>query len=328
MSSQSTETSSLKHRSSFDLYSTNGEGDPFGAAADLVVGWLLQKEEHWDGSPIVADYERHGANPLFWNYAMPEGYQGGDYADDQWPALACASTTDDEGEVNAWVVEYDEPDTEHADRRWHTTIALERTQDDGCRVSTEVVCRRVEESDDPLPDIMAAPALIRSVLDLPWYVGKQGTTQLRTVPHKLSVQTFEYFVASLTDHERTVPLVLFCTGFNGKVPEHAKQLARRAIATANVYILDWSNDELRTKVQELFQRGTNAGEYACPRSSCRVYMPGIDLTDHNGSINHPSFNREALEAQRPSEFANTLAKGFAPAEPVLSIAALKERTAC
>lgn len=314
---------SLKHRSSFELYSTNEKGDPLGEAANLVVGWFLQKEERWDGSPIVADYKAHGANPLFWNYAMPEDYAGGPYEDDRWPAIACASETNDEGQIAWWVVEYDEPDANHDNRRWHSTVALERIENNGCRVSIEVTCRQPKNASEPMPDIMAAPALVRSILDLPWYVGKIGTTQLRTVPHKLSVQTFDYFASSLVDPERTVPLVLFCTGFSGSVPEHAKQLARRAIGTANVYILDWSNEELRAKEQALFARGTNAGEYACPRSSCRIYMPGINLEDHNGSLAHPSYNREALDKLRASEFANTVARSFVPEQPVPTIASMR-----
>jgi hypothetical protein len=39
-----------------------------------------------------------------------------------------------------------------------------------------------------------------------------------------------------------------------------------------------------------------------------VYFPGVDLANHNGSLPHTSYNREALDAVRPSEFADALAR--------------------
>ncbi len=312
---------SLRHRSCFDLYSVREEGDPFKAAADLVMDWLLQKEDQFEGSPIVEDLERRPF-PRAWDYAMPEDYRGGDYDEDRWPALACASRVDDEGDVDAWVLEYDEPDAGHDDRRWHTVVCLERGEGESCHISLQSAVRLLDPSAGPMPETVSAPSIVRSIIDLPWYVAKAGTTQLQTVPNKLSVQTFEHFTAALLDPGRKIPLVLFSTGYDGKIPEQAKQLARRAIGTANVYVLDWSNEELREKLLALFERGASAGEYACPRSSCRMYLPGIDLSNPNRSMSHESWNREAMEALRPSQFAERLARRFMPSEPTPTIVSL------
>ena len=312
----------LKHRSAFDLYAIKDDGDPFVAAANLVIGWVIEKELAYGSSPVADDLQRKPF-PTAWNYCMPEDYRGGDYDEDRWPALACVSWKNDEGDLTRWIVEYDEPDASHDDRRWHTTVCLERAENEACRVQIESVCRPMYEDCEPLPETIAAPALVRNLIDLPWYVAKAGSTQLQTVPNKLSPQTFDHFKTALTNAERACPLVLFCTGYDGKIPEAAKQLARRALGTANVYVLDFSNDQLREKVQTLFERGTAAGEYNCPRNSCRMYLPGVDLTDHNKSMSHESWNREALQAQHPSKFAEHLARRFIPSTPVPTIASVE-----
>ena len=313
----------LKHRSSFDLYSVEGDRDPFMTAAEMVVDWVVQKESQYNGSPIVEDLGEQEAFPLAWNYGMPEDYYGGDYDDDRWPALATASVSDEEGQVVKWVVEYDEPDNNHDDRRWHTVICLERVpQTQACRISLESMCRPVGKG-EPLPDTVAAPALVRDFIELPWFVAKAGTVQLQKAPNKLTQSTFEHFKNDLLDPGRTIPLVLFCTGYDSKIPEHAKQLARRALATANVYIVDWADEGLRTMVQNLFERGTAAGEYNCPKSSARMYMPGVDLTDPHKSRAHESWNRDALAAVHPSRFAEHLARRFIPTKPVTDIAELQ-----
>lgn len=315
----------LKHRAIFDLYAIKEDGDPFMAAAEQVVDWFVEKERRYDGSPIAEDFERGGAFPRALDYYMPEDYRGGDYDADQWPALACASEHDERGILSAWIVEYDEPDAGHDDRRWHTTVRLERVLETGaCRVAMQTTCRPLGEPTEPLPTTIAAPALLRTIIALPWFVAKVGPTQLQTVPNKLTVQTFDHFASALTDTERCIPLVLFCTGYDGKIPEQAKQLARRALGTANVYVLDWSNEPLRAKVEALFERGTAADQYACPRSSCRMYMPGVDLTNPGASMSHESWNREALQELRPSQFAERLARRFIPSEVVWGIAGAPE----
>lgn len=319
----------LKHRSFFDLYSVKEDGDPFMAAARLVMDWVLQKESQYDTSPVVDDLAQRPF-PHAFGYAMPEGYAGGDYNDDRWPALACEGLRDEDGRWVRWVLEYDEPDAGHDDRRWHTTVSLTRGEagdNEACHIGVQSMCRPLPGCEGPLPDTVATPALVRSLIDLPWYVAKAGTTQLQTVPNKLSAQTFEHFAAALTDPGRKVPLVLFCTGLDGKVPEQAKQLARRGLGTVNVYIVDWSRPELREKVETLFARSTAADEYACPKSSARMYLPGVDLTNPNASRSHESWNRGALASLHPSVFAERLARRFLPNDPVPTIASLYEQPA-
>lgn len=318
-------TSVIKHRSEFDLYSIKEDGDPFSVAAALVVEWLVQKESMYGGSPIEQDLGGVRPFPAAWDYAMPSDYAGGDFDRDEWPALACVSRKDEQGRVTSWVAEYDEPDSSHAGRRWHTTVSLTRDAGEGgtaCRVGIQSVCRRSGGLGEPLPQTVASPSLVRMMVDLPWYVAKVGATQLQTVPNKLSTQTFEHFSNALTDKGRTLPLVLFCTGYSGKIPEQAKQLARRALGTVNVYVVDWSNQDLRDQVEKLFERGTAANQYACPRGSARMYLPGIDLTDPNRSRTHQSWDHAALEAQRPSQFAESLARRFVPDTPTRSISDL------
>ena len=311
----------LRHRCIFDLHALDEEASPLAAVADLVVDWFVKKELQYEGSPVVEDFSREEPFPLAFDYRIPEDYEGGDYEDDKWPAIACLAERAPGGEISRWAVEYDEPDVHAEDRRWHTNICLSRTEEDACRVAIQTVCRTRDDEDD-LPETIAAPSLVRTILELPGFVAKRGTTKLETAPVKLTTETFPSFAEALVDPGRLAPLVLFCTGYDGKVPEQAKQLARRAIGLANVYMVDWSNEPLREMELALFERGTSAGEYACPRSSCRMYLPGVDLSDPHRSMSHESWNRDAIEAVQPSRFAESIARRFLPSEVVPGVADL------
>ena len=315
--------SRLRHRSSFEMHRADGSGrDALQAVATVVVEWVLQKEASFNGSPVVEAVEEEGMFPLMWEFSTPGGYMGGDFDEDRWPALATDVRRDGAGEVACWVLEYDEPDANREMRRWHTTVCVERISADACRVSAQSMCRTYDEGDE-LPETIATPSFVRSVAELAGFTAKVGPTPLAIVPVKLRCETFGQFSSALTDPARTLPLVLFSTGYDGKIPEQAKQLARRALGTANVYILDWSDEPLRDMLLELFARDTPAGQYACPRSSCRIYQPGIDLTNPNRSMSHESFTREVMAAQVPSKFAEGLAKRFISTEVVADIASLE-----
>ncbi len=310
----------LRYRATFDVTSTNGEGDPFMAVAELVLNWVLDKEAEYAGSPVIDAFdEAKGLFPLAWNFHAPEAYRGGVYDADRWPALACEAAQDDEGNISQWVFEYDESDTSREGRRWHITIFLERQEGGSCRVRTQSSCRMSDPEAEP-PDIpAAAPALIHRIFDMPWYAAKVGKTLLRTVPNKITVQSFEEFKQTLVDPERTLPIMLFCTGYDGTIPEVAKQVAHRAMGLCNTYVLDWSNDELREAELALFEKGMPSGEYACPKSSARLYLPGVDLTNHNASMQHKSWSRSDLLALRPSQFADRLTRRLLPAEAIPGI---------
>lgn len=316
--------SRLRHRSTFVMQRNEGSmRDPLSSVANLVLDWVQQKEGLYSGSPVLDDIEENGLFPQMWEYAMPGNYAGGEYNDDRWPALATACARNDADIVTAWALEYDEPDSSREERRWHTTVCLERIDDDSCTVSIESVCRSLDPQDTDLPETISAPSFVKGVLELAGFVAKKGTTPLAVTPIKLRTHTFERFKASLLDPGREVPLVLFSTGYDGKIPEQSKQLARRALGTANVYVLDYSDEPLRNMLLKLFERDTPAGEYACPRSSCRMYLPGIDITNPHRSMSHESFNREAMSSMLPSRFAEGLARRFIPSAPVKGIGDIK-----
>lgn len=316
---------SLRHRSTFDLHPLDEDGDAFLSAADVVVDWIVQKERRYGSSPVADDLGEGEAFPRAWEYSAPDHYRGGDFDEDRWPALASEAEHDDEGRVTRWILEYDEPDANHDDRRWHTVVCLQRvegsegTERGVCRISVQSACRLLGRKGE-LPETIATPSLVRTLIALPGFEARVGTIALQTAPVKLDAESFERFAADLVDQKRKLPLVLFCTGYDGKIPEQAKQLARRSLGTANVYVLDWSNEGLRDGVQKLFERGTSAGEYACPKNSCRMYLPHLDLSNPNRSMSHKSWNRGEMQAVLPSKFAESLARRFLPSMPVPTIA--------
>ena len=150
----------LRHRSSFELKRTEGSlRDPLASAAASVCEWVLSKESMYNGSPVIDDVEDRGMFPMMWEYAMPEDYRGGEYDEDRWPALATACVRDADGAIEAWVLEYDEPDANREERRWHTTVCLERIDSETCRVSISPCAARLMRKTPSCPIPSRLPRL-------------------------------------------------------------------------------------------------------------------------------------------------------------------------
>lgn len=286
----------LKHRSCFDLHAA-GEGiDPLGEVAEQVVGWFLGKEERWENSPAIADCEREGANPLFWNYTMPEGYAGG-RAPDFWPALSTRSTFDEEGDIASWTVEYDEPDATYEGRRWHTATNVSRLEDGGCRITTEASCYLTEGAIEELAPSMATPPFVRNILGLESCTASLNGLRIYPTAQRLSDDNVDDFLAQAANPNRAVPLVLFSTDARYGAAEYAKQLIRRCMGTANVYILDRSNLPLSHRVEELLGSQVEMGIPAV----CHVLVGGKQAE---------AFGRADFASASPSECAYLLAREF------------------
>lgn len=302
----------VKHRSCFEIHPLSDEIDTLGAVADLVVGWFLNKESRWEGSPAIADCEAQGG-PVFWDYSMPEEYAGG-LQDDFWPALATASLADETGDITAWVMEYDEPDATYEGRRWHTLVSLERLADDSCRVGIESVCRSMEGDTEGVAPSLAALPFSRDLLELDGCATRVGATVLEPTVCRLTPETFGDFVAQVADPERAVPYVLFCTNREFGTAEYAKQLSRRAIAVSNVYLLNHEDQEL-WELAVPFLSGD--GDPVTPEDvPCRIYLPGGEVTDPD-----PALFRE----YRPSSLANRIGRAFVFAGEIPTVASVRAR---
>ena len=300
----------VKHRSCFELHPTSGEVDTLGAVADLVVGWFLNKESRWDGSPAIADCEAQGG-PVFWDYSMPEDYAGG-LQDDFWPALATASRSDESGDITAWVMEYDEPDATYEGRRWHTLVSLERLGDDSCRVGIESVCRSMDGDPEGVAPSLAALPFSRDLLELDGCVARVGATVLEPTVCRLTTEDFGDFVAQVTNPERTLPYVLFCTNRDFGTAEYAKQLARRAIAVANVYILNHEDADLWERAVPFL---SSEGEPVTPEEvPCRIYLPGGETEDPD---------RILFREYRPSSLANRMGRAFVYTGEIPTVACVR-----
>lgn len=300
----------VKHRSCFEIHPTSDEVDTLGSVADIVVGWFLNKESRWEGSPAIADLEAHGG-PVFWDYSMPEDYAGG-LQDDFWPALATASQADEEGDITAWVMEYDEPDATYEGRRWHTLVSLQRLDDDGCRVGVESVCRSMEGDPDGVAASLAALPFSRDLVELEGCVAQVGTTRIEPGMHRLTAENFGDFVAQVADPERALPYVLFCTNRDFGTAEYAKQLARRTIAMANVYILNHEDTELWEVAAPFLSTGETP--ITPEEVPCRIYLP-------NGEVTEP--DRNLFREYRPSSLANRMGRAFVYDGEIPTVASLR-----
>lgn len=297
----------VKHRSSFEIHPLSSEVDTLGEAANLVVGWLLNKESRWDGSPAMADFEAQGG-PVFWDYSMPEDYAGG-LQDDFWPALATASTADESGDATSWVLEYDEPDATYEGRRWHTLVSLERLADDGCHIGVESTCRDTEGDPDGVAPSLAALPFSRDLLEIEGCRACVGSTPLEPTVARLTAETFGAFAEQVADPERILPLVVFCTNSTFGTAEYAKQLARRTIAVANVYIVNHEDPDLWAVAQPFL---SGEGAPLTPEEvPCRIYLA-------NGVVEEPELR--LFREYRPSSFASRIGRAFLYSEAIPTVA--------
>lgn len=300
----------VKHRSRFTLHPASNEVDTLGEVANVMVGWLLSKESRWEDSPAVADFEAQGG-PVFWDYSMPEDYAGG-LQDDFWPALACASTTDETGDVTSWAMVYDEPDATYDGRRWHTHVYLERQADDSCTVMVESSCRLMVDDPAGIAPSLAATPFSQELLELEGCLAQAGSVRLLPNVGRLSADTFDAFAAEVADSGRAVPYVLFCTNGSYGTAEYAKQLSRRTPAMANVYILNHEDLDLWEKARPFLDpEGTAIEPEEVP---CRVYLPG-------GGVEEPG---RALFAEfRPTSFASRIGREFLYAGEIPGVAEVR-----
>lgn len=303
----------VKHRSCFVLRPISDGVDTLGEVANIVVGWFLSKESRWQDSPAIADFEEQGG-PIFWDYSTPSDYAGG-LQDGFWPALACASRSDESGDITAWTMEYDEPDATYENRRWHTLVSLERLADDSCRVGIESNCRLT--ADDPVgiaPSLAALP-FSRDLLELDGCLAQGGTVDLLPSVSRLTQDTLAAFEAEVADPGRTIPYVLFCTNDSYGTAEYAKQLARRTIAMANVYILNHDDLDLWEAARPFLDPERTA--LAPEDLPCRIYWP-------DGRIENPE--RQLFSDFKPTSLANRLGREFVFASEIPTVASLRATT--
>ena len=222
------------------------------------------------------------------------------WQDDFWPALACASTTDETGDVTSWAMEYDEPDATYDGRRWHTHVYLERQADDSCTVMVESSCRLMVDDPAGIAPSLAATPFSQELLELEGCLAQAGSVRLLPNVGRLSADTFDAFAGR---SGRFWARGALCAVLHQRQlrhrPEYAKQLSRRTPAMANVYILNHEDLDLWEKARPfLDSEGTAIEPEEVP---CRVYLPG-------GGVEEPG---RALFAEfRPTSFASRIGREF------------------
>ena len=223
---------------------------------------------------------------------MPKDYTGGQ-SPDFWPALFTRSTADEEGDITLWTVEYDEPDATYEGRRWRTTARVERLDDGGCRLATESICYLTEGAPEKLTAIMATPPFVRNILQLEGCTPSRNGLRLFAAPQRLDDDSFDDFATQVADPDRPLPLVLFSTDARYSATEYAKQLSRRSMGTANVYILDRKNFALSRRVEELLVSRVRIGIPAVCHVNCRRQA-------HRGLRPRGLCRREPLGMRQPA----------------------------
>lgn len=198
-----------------------------------------------------------------------------------------------------WAMDYLEKDSARWYRRWYTNVGITSSG-----TGTYIVNVRVSILDDPTfisaqPEVPQrnTPRFISDMLDMPSCITIAGDMQLRTDPVRLTGSSFDSFINDLTSDTRSVPMLVispYRTYASSTYLVDPGKLARKLRGSAIVYTLDLDDDELRYRYFDVFGKGAGAYNYRIGNGMLRVFFPGVDLGDPDGSRRHHYYTSKDL----------------------------------
>ena len=176
---------------------------------------------------------------------------------------------------------------------------------------------------------------MRSIVSLGGYRVYVDGTEVLPEEVYLDVDSFGTFSKSLLNPRRTLPLVLVTTDTSGATAVwDVTELAKKVLGMANVYVLDWRDQELRRHcLYSLFRRDTPAYKFGCGMATLRVYQPGLDINNELDCSRHRFFKMADIEARRYGDhdgfvetLSRSLSRGFVTDEgDVIDVSDIKRK---
>lgn len=318
------ENETIHYRARFTVVPRKGSDDALKALIDEMGHWCLEKERTLGQREGVStcNVSGHGLKAfsdelLEGSLSLPNGYEGGIGRRDG-TSVCTASVFGEDGRLSSWAFEYDEPDGRLAFRHWHTSVGVSRRGgSDSCivniRVSYYMMPGYIGRASQVPPS--TTPRFARSIVSLDGYRVYVDGTEVLPEEEYLHAASFDAFRKSLLNPRRTLPLVLVTTDENGATAVwDVTELAKKVLGMANVYVLDWRDQDLRRRcLFPLFRRGTAAYKFGCGKATLRVYQPGLDLGNETDCSRHRFFKMADIEALRYGDhdgFVETLSRSL------------------
>lgn len=295
------ENERVHYRTRFELRPCKANSLAIVSAYKSVFYWVLSKEQRRQRVSTIRGLLKNGENQrrfLQGGFSYPEEYSGGVTSLDYTALCTRAFYSGEKNIPDAWVLEYDEPDSATAFRHWHTCIGFKSMQDGACEVNIKVsyytlsnyVGRPLPE---PRPNI---PRFVRDLFSLDGCHSFIGETAVNTKLSLLDPMTFEQsFALPLCDKQRGLPFVVITSDHCGHFPvSDMEGLVRNLMGIANVYAVNLSNDRMRTCLFDLFGYEGIAFQYKCPSESLTIYRAGIELNNEKCLSSRMVINKSKL----------------------------------
>ncbi len=320
------ENKTLFYRSRFTIAPESEEtGEIWPSIVTAVQGWLEEKEEALESkgldnflddltsdvknlSKLVEGTKGNGCVSL----RMMQGSLDCQAAK---TSLRTKALFDDGCDVPSyWAMEYVEQSIDSWYRKWYTNVGVTAVGDGSYVVNT-----RVAIADDPAficdrPYIPSrnTPRFVSKMLDIDGCVASSNGILLANDPQPLANYNMHDFKESLESRERTIPFVVIAALRDqpGRYAVDPGRLAAKLRGSAVVYTLDCSDYGTWLSYQDVFFKNEASRNYRVNPGFMRVFFPGVDLDDPDGSSRHRYYTQETLFESDEGRLCNDVCGAF------------------
>ena len=326
------ESEHTHYRTRFEMYAYDSADDVAPYIMQIMYNWLRDKEaklypdfrsvllrrleetafNYQDECPDHVSTECYVSRAMLEGMSCPTSYDGGVGTGED--SKLCTRSLVGEGSEMVpqyWAMDYDEPDTNVPERRWHTSVGIS-SQGKRCVVNVRITNYLLPTYVGSLPEtpVSTTPNFVRSLISCKGFQAQIGSTVLSRGFTK--VRSYNYkkrFLKELGDAKRELPVIVVATDYEGKPPTSAYDLAYKVLGMAQVLVLDFSDYKVRDYVRKTFAENTPAWEHRITASSVRIYKPGVNPRSVVDARRHRFFAREDID-RLGSGFNDMLARSL------------------
>ena len=293
------------------------------AVAQTMFSWVCGKEHRrsrGQSNLVLQALEGHGGFGEFLDgkVSVPSNYEGG-LRRGRTDCVCTRMSRAADGAIDAWAFEYDEWDHDKNERHWHTCMGVVPAPDGSAIVNARVSYYTTPDyMGAPLPaPNSATPNFMKNILQLAGYAAYVGGDRILAEPLRLNAETLRgTFARGLQNGGRELTYVLISSDENGVYPiSGLRALSQQTLGMANTYLLDWSDEHLRSELFGLFPKGTAAYRYNCPRSTIRVYRSGVNLANPFDASRHRYFTKDQVTRDGEGAVLDIICRGLCQGSP-------------
>lgn len=277
------ESEQLHYRTRFELCPYDTTTPAIVPALRIIYRWVYEKERKSDTAVFEVLRSSEGQSAFLSDcFAYPHDYNGGiNTSDEAYLCVRVLSARSGSG-VEAWAMEYDEPDARFRYRHWHTRIGLSTTADGTCIVNAKVTFYTLPGYFGlcDLEPHANVPRFIKDIIRLNEYQSCIGETVAHSDALRLTANNFtSEFTENLLSSDREIPIVLIASDRDGKMPlKEVSKLAYSLTGLANVYLLDRTKRGLNRALRKLLEGpGVHPG-WRLRGGRLRIFPPRCDLS--------------------------------------------------